>query len=229
MVQCARQPRNWLFPVGLVVVIIVNALHGASKWNEFYTSAMLLLELFPFLVCAGIVASEVESGRAQLLQSLGISRMSFIICRILGAVAFCLLVTSAIQFVLGIYLGLTYHKIDWPGAVRVFLGSGICFLYTVCLLTAFSTMVRSWGNTLAAFLLCLLVPMYLNLYWPLRPSFMRVVHLISWGPIYITFMPPGAKGHLTGDLLIIALGMASFTALAVTIYQRSEIGRRANM
>lgn len=58
---------------------------------------------------------------------------------------------------------------------------------------------------------------------------MRVVHLTLWGPLYITFMPPDAKDHVIGDMLIIALGMASFVALAIFIFQRSEIARRANV
>jgi hypothetical protein len=230
IVQCAHQTRSWISPVGLVVAIVLAAKNGVSQWNDFYAYGSLtgLLALFPLLVCAGIVASEVESGRALLLHSFGISRGSFIFCRILGAAAFCLLVASAIQLVLGIYLSLTHHNIDWPGAVSLFLGSGIYFLYSACLLAFLSTMVRSWGNTLAVFLLLFLVYPYLEHVCSAMPSLLRVVRLIMLGPLYMIFMPPGAKAYLMGDLFITVSGMAALMALAIIIYRRSEIGRRAN-
>ena len=89
-------------------------------------------------------------------------------------------------------------------------------------------MIRSWGNTLVVFLLMFLAAPYLEHIGSRMPSLLRVARLILFGPLYMIFMSPGANAHLIGDLVIVVSAMAGFVALAIIIYQRSEIGRRAS-
>ena len=200
-----------------------------ASWSDFYGTphVPLLLLFLPLLVCSGIVASEVESGRALIVHSLGISRASFIVGRAVGAAGFCLGVAICIQLFVGIYLVLTHHVPTLRGALGALIGLTLCFAYSACLLVFFSTVLRSWGNTGVVLALSYLVYPFVDHLCRERPNALWLSRLFLIGPYEMVLRGSESLPFPVVDLAIVVGACALLITVAILVYRSTQLGKIA--
>lgn len=229
--QTAR--RTWCW-VPAVIVFFMAALliyRGGAAWESYYRNPAVLLALnvFPLIVCAGIIAGEVGSGRAALLHSLGASRKQFVIGRLMGGAAFCWACMLVPHLMVGGYLVWTRSEASWGTAIFTALFTGLHFTYMAALLVALSTFIRSWGNSAVLLGLqaatAILVDLLVSSVREDPAQWLRLARLLVAGPLRL--IVESSSGILpTGkDVATVLALLVTYTALGAVAYQRAEIGR----
>jgi ABC-type transport system involved in multi-copper enzyme maturation permease subunit len=228
-VQAVHQTRSWVIPVLLCVAVALSARGGITSWGDFYhTSYVPLLLLFlPLFACSGIVSQEVESGRAMVLHSLGVSRRAFIVGRAAGGTVLCLVVATCIQLLVGTYLIFAHHGPTLRGALGALIGLAFCFAYSTCLLVFLSTVLRSWGNTAVMFALAYLIYPFVDHLGREMPNVLWLSRLILLGPYELVLRGSESKPFPVVDIAVVVGACALLTSAAIFLYRRSEIGKIA--
>lgn len=151
--QCANRSFCWL-PLGLLLVGVFLSFSGnVASLGDFYRSRAVLSSILfsPLLVCAGVVADEVTSGRVLILHGLGLSRLQFLAGRVMGSAMFCFMSVLVPHIIVCIYFAAKGLPLEVADAIITPVASLSYFAYLSTLLTFSSVLVRSWGNSALVF------------------------------------------------------------------------------
>lgn len=230
--QIFPQLRCWL-PITLLLLAAAGIARGGmrSLYDYYHSPAVLpVLILLPLFVCAGIVNYEVASGRALLIHSLGVTRQTFVLGRVLGGFLLCLGgVLIAHLAVVGAILRSNAAEFKLLSACLVVAAFVAYFAYMASLLSFLSSIIRAWGNSAAAFGLMfgfgVLNDLFADRLGVLGPDSLRLAKLFFAGPM--KFVMQAAQGEYpAGDEVgVVVLLTAILLGLTCRIYGRSELGK----
>lgn len=229
--QAARRTWCWVPAVTTFLVAALLISRGEASWESFYRHPAVLpaLILFPLIVCAGIVAAEVSSGRALLLHALGASRKQFVIGRLLGAAAFCWSCLLVSHLMIGGYLVWTGNRTSWRAAIVTAVFAGSYFVYMAALLVALSTFIRSWGNSAVLLGLqtatAILGDLLVSGEHGDPGQWIRLARLLFVGPLRLVVQSASGALPDAKDVAVVLALLLNYTAAGAVIYHRAEIGR----
>lgn len=228
--QCANRNSCWLPFIFLLVGVFLSFFNSLRSLGDFYRSRAFMTSILfaPLLVCAGVVADEVASGRVLVLHGLGVSRLQFLAGRVAGTVVFCFISVLVPHILVCAYLAANGLPLTVADAVLTPVACLFYFAYLNALLTLFSTLMRSWGNSALVFGLQAATGVLFDLVGTqggaVGKALFRFGRLVFLGPFGFVLQTSQSIRPEVQEVIFVVIMGSIWLSSAVLLYGRADLG-----